>query len=107
MHGIAVPAVHVLRFAADCTAASDATNRQRLREAAASEALMIDLTMIEEVDETFVTLLLETRIRCRNMAIVVTGSAAGVRLLASRIREILPLYKNDREAIYRLRARET
>lgn len=68
---------------------------------------MIDLTMAEQLDETFVTLLLETRIRCRNMAIVITDTAAGVRLLASRIREILPLYTNDREAFYRLRARET
>jgi len=107
MHGVAVPAVDVLRLSADCTVASSDWNPQRLREAAASEALMIDLTMTEQLDETFVALLLETRIRCRNMAIVVTDTAAGVRLLASRIREILPLYTNHREAIYRLRARET
>lgn len=107
MHGVAVPPVDVLRFTEDCTVASYEWSRERFAEAAASEALMIDLTMTEQLDETFVTLLLETRIRCRNMAVVVADTAAGVRLLASRIREILPLYTNDREAIYRLRARET
>jgi hypothetical protein len=74
---------------------------------AQSQALMIDLTMTEELDETFVSLLLETRIRCRNMAVLIGDTAAGVRLLTARIREILPLYTDNREAIYRLRARET
>ena len=107
MRSVVVPAVDVLRFTEDCTVASHESSRQRLTEAATSEALMIDLTMTEQLDETFVSLLLETRIRCRNMAVLIADTAAGVRLLASRTREILPLYTDDREAIYRLRARET
>jgi hypothetical protein len=107
MRGVAVPALNVLQFAEDCTRVSYESSRQKLADVAASEALMIDLTMTEQLDETFVSLLLETRIRCRNMAVVVADTAAGVRLLASRVREMLPLYTDDGEAIYRLRAGET
>src|SRR5581483_3313859 len=106
MHGLAVPAVDVLQFADECTRESYESNRRRLAEVAQSPALLVDLTMTEELDETFVSLLLETRIRCRNMAVLIGDTAAGVRLLAARVREILPLYTDDREALYRLRARE-
>lgn len=78
-----------------------------LLQAATADALMVDLTDTEQLDDSFIALLLETKVRCRNMAVLVADTAAGVRLLASRVREVLPLYTDDREAIYRLRARET
>ena len=95
--------VRVVRFPRDCTEGQDRLNRQALSAAKTTTPVLIDLSDVDQIDESFLRLLGLYRTPGRRLGVLVSNTGPGVLFLATELCNAFEVYTDRDDAMDRLR----